>query len=77
LKKGRSVYIEGRLETRKWTDKQNIERYTTQIVSDQLQMLGNKSSGNADTSNSDTQSKASADSGNSGEFNDMEDDIPF
>jgi single-strand DNA-binding protein len=80
LKKGRSVYIEGRLETRKWTDKQNVERYTTQIVADQLQMLGNKSTGNADTSNSDdkpTPSKASAGGGINNGFDDMDDDIPF
>lgn len=43
LKKGRSVYLEGKLKTRKWTDKQNVERYTTEIVANQMQMLdGNK-----------------------------------
>ena len=42
LKKGRSVYIEGRLRTRKWTDKDGIEKYTTEIVGEQLQMLGSK-----------------------------------
>lgn len=40
LKKGRSVYLEGKLKTRKWTDKENVERYTTEIVADQMQMLG-------------------------------------
>ena len=45
LRKGRSVYIEGRLKTRKWTDKENIERYTTEIVADQMQMLGGRDSG--------------------------------
>lgn len=39
LKKGSQVYIEGRLQTRKWTDKSNIERYTTEIVADRMQML--------------------------------------
>ena len=45
LRKGRSVYIEGRLKTRKWTDKENIERYTTEIVADQMQMLGGREGG--------------------------------
>lgn len=45
LRKGRSVYVEGRLKTRKWTDKENIERYTTEIVADQMQMLGGREGG--------------------------------
>lgn len=40
IKKGSQVYIEGKLQTRKWTDKSNIERYTTEIVADRMQMLG-------------------------------------
>lgn len=47
LSKGRQVYIEGRLRTRKWTDKQNIERYTTEIICEQLKMLGRKDDGAA------------------------------
>lgn len=42
LKKGSSVYIEGRLQTRKWTDKENVERYTTEIIADTMKMLGGK-----------------------------------
>ena len=42
LKKGKTVYIEGKLQTRKWTDKDGIERYTTEIVADTMQMLGGK-----------------------------------
>ena len=42
LKKGRSVYVEGRLRTRKWQDKDGQDRYTTEIVADQMQMLGNR-----------------------------------
>ena len=42
LKKGKSVYIEGRLKTRKWTDKEGVEKYTTEIVADQMQMLGGR-----------------------------------
>jgi single-strand DNA-binding protein len=40
LKKGRSVYVEGRLKTRKWTDKDGVDRYTTEIVASDMQMLG-------------------------------------
>jgi single-strand DNA-binding protein len=46
LKKGSSVYVDGRLRTQKWTDKSGAERYTTEIVAEQMQMLGGKSSGN-------------------------------
>ena len=42
LKKGRPIYVEGRLETKQGTDKQGIERYTTQIIADTMQMLGSK-----------------------------------
>ncbi|WP_277189468.1 single-stranded DNA-binding protein [Caballeronia sp. BR00000012568055] len=42
LKKGSSVYIEGRIRTRKWTDQQGQERYSTEIVADQMQMLGGR-----------------------------------
>ena len=41
-KKGRPLYVEGRLKTRKWTDKEGIEKYTTEIVADQMQLLGNR-----------------------------------
>jgi len=40
LKKGRSVYIEGRLQTRKYTDKEGVEKYATEIVGDRMQLLG-------------------------------------
>jgi single-strand DNA-binding protein len=42
LKKGSSVYVEGRLQTRKWTDKDGVERYTTEIIADTMQMLGGR-----------------------------------
>ena len=42
LKKGSSVYFEGRLKTRKWTDKEGVERYTTEIISDVMQLLGSR-----------------------------------
>ena len=45
LKKGSSVYIEGRLQTRKWTDKEGQERQTTEVVADRMQMLGGRAGG--------------------------------
>ena len=42
LRKGRSAYVEGRLKTRKWTDKDGIEKYTTEIIADTLQLLGGR-----------------------------------
>ncbi len=49
LKKGRSVYIEGRLQTRKYTDKDGVEKYSTEIVGDRMQLLGSREgSGGAD-----------------------------
>lgn len=39
LKKGSQIYIEGRLQTRKWTDKSNVERYTTEIVADRKSVV--------------------------------------
>lgn len=43
LKKGSSVYIEGRLKTRKWTDKEGKDQYVTEITATEMQMLGSKS----------------------------------
>ena len=45
LKKGRPVYIEGRLKTRKWQDKEGQDRYTTEIVAESMQLLGGRDSG--------------------------------
>ena len=42
LKKGRSIYVEGRLKTRTWQDKDGVEKYTTEIVAEQMQMLGGR-----------------------------------
>lgn len=42
LKKGRSVYVEGRIKTRKYTDKDGIEKYATDIIANEMQMLGNR-----------------------------------
>jgi single-strand DNA-binding protein len=45
LKKGRPVYIEGRLQTRKYTDKEGVEKYSTEIVGDRMQLLGGREGG--------------------------------
>jgi single-strand DNA-binding protein len=45
LKKGRPVYVEGRLKTRKWTDKDGAEKYTTEIIADNMQLLGGREGG--------------------------------
>ena len=47
LRKGSQVYIEGKLRTRKWQDKEGKDRYTTEIVADEMQMLGSKGGGGA------------------------------
>jgi single-strand DNA-binding protein len=66
LKKGRSVYIEGRLRTRQWTDKEGIERYTTEVYGDHLQLLGSKPEGNTSHPTEDT-----------GATGDADDDLPY
>jgi len=93
LKKGSQVYVEGSLKTRKWTDKEGQERYTTEIVADEMRMLGSRQ-GSGDASDAMPRERpahsagvasvpASAgaskpSSGGSGSgFNDFEDDIPF
>lgn len=45
LKKGSKIYIEGKLKTRKWKDQQNVDRYTTEIVFDEMQMIDGKQQG--------------------------------
>ena len=47
LRKGRPVYVEGRLQTRKWQDKEGVERYTTEIIATEMQMLGSREGGGA------------------------------
>jgi single-strand DNA-binding protein len=47
LRKGSQVYIEGKLRTRKWQDKEGKDRWTTEIVADEMQMLGSKGGGGA------------------------------
>jgi single-strand DNA-binding protein len=89
LKKGSSVYIEGRMQTRKWQNKEGQDQYTTEIVADRMQMLGGRSGnafevmdeGGGESSapparQSAPASAAKPSSSGSG-FDDFEDDIPF
>ncbi len=82
LKKGRSVYVEGRLETRKWTDKNGVERYTTDIIATDMKMLGNRSGSGSFESSPDQEDdnpapNRSSSAKSTGGFDDMDDDIPF
>lgn len=53
LKKGAQVYIEGSLRTRKWTDQQGVERYTTEVTASEMKMLGRKEGGSQAHQNPD------------------------
>ncbi len=89
LKKGSQIYVEGRIQTRKWQDKEGKDRYTTEIIVNEMQMLGGKSSGSSfevmDQSAPEQRSapartaaparQAPASSGSS--FDNFDDDIPF
>mgnify|MGYP002718267819 CR=1 FL=1 len=58
-KKGSQVYVEGRLETRKWTDNNNVERYSTEVIVDiagKVEVMRNSSSGESSSSNSQSKS---------------------
>lgn len=55
LKKGNSVYIEGKLRTRSWDDKEGNKRYTTEVVADNMTMLGGKSDSGSGASSANTQ----------------------
>lgn len=91
LKKGRPVYIEGRLQTRKWQTKEGQDRYTTEIIADQMQMLGGREGGGGsssyDASDEDqsrpqqtsrpAQATPAQQPASGGDFDAFEDDIPF
>ena len=79
LKKGSQVYIEGKLQTRKWTDKEGVERYTTEVKVSEMRMLGSKPEGSSSAPRSEPSRPAqgSAPSGKKPSFEDMDDDIPF
>jgi single-strand DNA-binding protein len=79
LRKGSQVYIEGKLRTRKWQDKEGKDRYTTEIVADEMQMLGSRGSAGAGAPASGGGQRAAAvnDSDGGGPPGDFDDDIPF
>ena len=75
LKKGSQVYIEGKLQTRKWQDNAGNDRYTTEIVADNMQMLGARGGGSAGFQN-DAPAKAAPVPATAA-ADDFDDDIPF
>ena len=91
LKKGSQVYVEGRLKTRKYTDKDGVEKYATEIVADTMQMLGSRQGmgGGAPMDDGYSSAPAPRQNANAGgrtargasrpapNFSDMDDDIPF
>jgi len=82
LKKGSQVYVEGRLRTRKWQDKEGQDKYTTEIMATEMKMLGSRSGAGEPRAEPAMESKAAeprpaAANKPAGKFDDMEDDIPF
>jgi single-strand DNA-binding protein len=84
LRKGSQVYIEGKLRTRKWQDKEGKDRYTTEIVADDMQMLGSKGGGAAAGASAGGMGAAAGAGGGRAAVNDsggppgdFDDDIPF
>lgn len=69
LKKGSSVFVEGKLTTRKWKDKNGDDKYTTEIRGERLHMLGGKKPNSAER----TETKGRGESG----VDDLDDDLPF
>ena len=83
LRKGSQVYVEGRLQTRKWQDKEGNDRYTTEIVANEMQMLGGRSGGSSNfdaappaQDNKPESNNAPAPASNKA-TDDFDDDIPF
>jgi single-strand DNA-binding protein len=86
LKKGRPVYVEGRLKTRKWQDKEGKDNYTTEIIADQMQLLGSREGMGSASSEDHGEGRSApaprapaskpAPKSSTG-FDDMDDDIPF
>ena len=76
LKKGQLVYVEGKLQTRNWEDKDGVKRYTTEVLCEMFTMLGRKMD-NEGGAAQQAPSQASNDSSNGGSDNDDDDDLPF
>jgi single-strand DNA-binding protein len=86
LKKGAQIYVEGKLQTRKWTDKEGVEKYTTEVRCDEMRMLGKRERGDEpddkkaveqDRKRAPAKQEAERKSSPQGRFDDLEDDIPF
>ena len=81
LKKGSQVYVEGKLQTRKWQGQDGQDRYTTEIVANEMQMLGGRQGGGDDSwssSRSAGGSQAAAPAAApAGDIGDFDDDVPF
>ncbi|WP_298169593.1 single-stranded DNA-binding protein [Acidithiobacillus sp.] len=89
LRKGSMAYVEGRLQTRKWTDKEGQERYTTEIVGDRLQLVGARGGGGGGAASFDEEDQSRPSGGGSSAggarknemspapAEDFDDDIPF
>jgi single-strand DNA-binding protein len=79
LRKGSQVYIEGKLRTRKWQDKDGNDRYTTEIVADEMQMLGGRGGAGGSAPMRDERPPQGAPSSPppQGSSDDFDDDIPF
>ena len=82
LKKGSQVYIEGKLRTRKWQDKEGRDRYTTEINANEMQMLGSRAGGGAmggggGGGGGESRPAPASSGGSPGGSPDFDDDIPF
>ena len=81
LKKGSKVYIEGKLQTRKWQAQDGTDRYSTEIVANEMQMLDSRGAGAAMPAESgarnNTNSKPQRTAEPAGAMSDFDDDIPF
>jgi len=74
LRKGSQVYIEGKLRTRKWQDRDGNDRYTTEIIADEMQMLGGRGGGGSAPMRSESESSGRPPQPPDDDF---DDDIPF
>jgi len=77
LKKGSKVYLEGKLQTRKWQNKQGQDQYTTEIVANDLQMLDSRGGDFAGGQANQQYDEPVAQPVGAGDFSDFDDDIPF
>ncbi len=91
LKKGRPVYVEGRIKTRKWQNKEGVEQTTTEVIADNMQLLGGRDGGDGGSSGGNEggssaprpaaraqqAARPAAPAAGGANLSDMDDDIPF